>query len=346
LPRASAGRSVRSSPEGPNDTNGGDRINAHVSWRFLRAFPCPTRIIAAVTPLLVIVIGLALLGVGALVLRSFGPRYRVGRLLAATPAVSIAEAIDLSAGPARYVAVSGRIDAEGEFEDEHHKPLVLRRARIERKAGSGWAILDEHTEAVPFGVREGLDAIAVDHAALDAGLVVVPRESVGTAADVPDRVPDGTDPATPIRLRVDLVSSVEHAIVLGVPTRGAGNGTATMTAGLGRPLILSTLERPEAMRVLTEGRERRPLVAAVALAAGALALSVGVAWAVLGAVTGTVAAASPDPTAAVAGDPRSSGAGPGLVGDPLLAIGHVVGLGLLAAAATVIYVRLTGGRRT
>ncbi len=47
-----------------------------------------------------------------------------------------------------------------------------------------------------------------------------------------------------------------------------------------------------------------------------------VAW--LLAVALPVLAASPSPTAATGGDPRSSGQGPGLVGDPLLAIGIVV----------------------
>ena len=175
---------------------------------------------------------------------------------------------------------------------------------------------------------------------------MVPRESVGTAADVPDRVPEGTPPTTPIRLRVDLVSSVEHAVVLGVPTRPGPDHVATMTAGLGRPLILSTLDRPEAMRVLAEGGERRPLVAAVAFVAGAIVLLVGLGWAILGAITGTASAASPIPTAAAGGDPRSSGAGPGLVGDPFLAIGAVIALGVLAVVATLAYVRFTGGRRT
>jgi hypothetical protein len=55
-----------------------------------------------------------------------------------------------------------------------------------------------------------------------------------------------------------------------------------------------------------------------------------------------LAAASPDPSPpAAGGDPRSEGEGPGLVGQPLLAIGGVIGLGLLSAAATLAYVRLT-----
>ncbi len=293
------------------------------------------------TPLLLILLGFALLGAGFAVLRTFGPRFRVGRLLAATPMVSVAEAIDLAGGTPRYVGIRGRIDAEDEFEDDAHRPLVLRRSRIQRRQRTGWETIDEHVEAVAFGVREGLDSIAVDHAALDAGLVVIPRESVGTAADVADRVPAGTPATTPVRLRVDLVSSVEHAIVLGVPTRDAASGAATMTAGLGRPLVLTTLEPAEAMRVIAEGGDRRPLIAAIAFATGAIALSLGLAWAVLGAVTGTAAAASPSPTSAVGGDPRSSGEGPGLVGEPLLAIGLVLGLGLLAAIVTLAYVRFS-----
>jgi hypothetical protein len=118
-----------------------------------------------------------------------------------------------------------------------------------------------------------------------------------------------------------------------------------MTAGLGRPLIVTTLERDEAMRVLAGDAPRRPVVAAVALAIGLIALTIGLAWALLGAITGDVAAASPSPSAVLGGDPRSDGQGPGLVGDPLTAIVLVLVIGLGAALATALYVRATGGRR-
>lgn len=298
------------------------------------------------TPLLLIVAGIAALAAGTVVLRRYGPRYRIGRLLAATPVLSMAEVRELAEGARLYVGVRGRIDAEDEFEDVHHSPLVLRRARVQLRRGDAWVTVDEHREAVDFEVREGLDAVAIDHAALDEGLVVVPRESVGTAADLADRVPEGTSPETPARLRVEQVSSVEHAIVLGVPTPDPTrpNGIR-MTAGLGRPLVLSTLERDDAMRVLAEDRSRRPLAAALLLAGGLLLLTLGLAWAVLGLVTGTALAASPSASPALGGDPRSSGQGPGLVGDPLLAIGLVLAIGLGATLATLVYVRLTGGRR-
>lgn len=297
------------------------------------------------TPLLPVAAGLVALAVGAAILRSFGPRYRVGRLLSATPMVTVGEARDLAAGPRRYVGVRGRIDAEDEFEDDAHRPLVYRRARLQLGRGSRWETVDEHIQSVEFEIHEGLDAIGVVLGDLEAGLVVVQRESVGTAADATDRVPSGTPPETPLRLRVEQISSVEHAIVMGVPTTSP-DGAVRFAAGLGRPLILTTLEPGEAMRILAGGGSRRPLAAAVALASGLILLTLGLAWALLGAVTATALAASPSATPEIGGDPRSSGQGPGLVGDPLVAIGLVVAIGLLAVVATLAYVRLTGGRRT
>jgi hypothetical protein len=41
-----------------------------------------------------------------------------------------------------------------------------------------------------------------------------------------------------------------------------------MSAGLGRPLILTTLEPDEAMRVLTGGERRRPLIAVACMIGG------------------------------------------------------------------------------
>jgi hypothetical protein len=245
----------------------------------------PPRIIAAVLPLVPIVAGLLALATGILILRSFGPSFRIGRLLASTPEVTVAEARGMAGGSARYVRVRGRVDSETDFEDEHHRPLVFRRTRLQLGGSRGWTTYDDRRERVPFEVREGLDGIAVDDSALDDGLVVIPRESVGRAADAPDRVPSGTRPETPLRLKIDQVSSVEHAIVLGVPVTGE-DGQPVMTAGRGRPLILTTLEQDEAMRVLARGDTRRPLVALVCIAGGLALLGIGLAVAAVTAFAG------------------------------------------------------------
>jgi hypothetical protein len=61
------------------------------------------------------------------------------------------------------------------------------------------------------------------------------------------------------------------------------------------------------------------------------------------ALPGAALAASPTPDPV--GDPRSSGQGPGLVGDPLMAIGIVIAIAVLALVVTVAYVRVTAGRQ-
>lgn len=55
--------------------------------------------------------------------------------------------------------------------------------------------------------------------------------------------------------------------------------------------------------------------------------------------TPVVLAATPSPSPP-AGDPRSPGQGPGFVGEPLLAIGVVLLVALLAVLITVAYLRL------
>jgi len=233
-----------------------------------------------VSPLFLLVVGLGALVIGFVIRPRLGPRYRVGALLAASQIVSIAEAIALAGGPPRYVQVHGRVDSETDFEDDAHRPLVFRRTRLQLRDRSRWVDLDDRRERVQFAIREGLDSIAIDDAALEDGLVVVLRESAGTAADVADRVPAGTDPGTPVRLRIEQVSSVEHAIAVGVPGLDAV-GTPRISAGLGRPLILATMDRADALRVLAEGHPHQPILVAVTMVGGTALVAAGLAWALI-----------------------------------------------------------------
>lgn len=72
------------------------------------------------------------------------------------------------------------------------------------------------------------------------------------------------------------------------------------------------------------------------------ALSVAIGWALLALASSfTTLAADPTATPAPGGDPRSPGEGPGFVGEPLMAIGIVVGIALASVLLTLAYVRLT-----
>ncbi len=319
-------------------------------------------IIDRVIPILLIVGGMLAVVVAWGLLRGMGPRARIGRIIAATKVVPVGRAVAL-AGEAtpRYVGVIGRVDADEALEDEDHRPLVLRRRRLELQDGSRWTAFEDIREVVPFAISEGLDRIAVDSEALDDGLVVVTRESVGVADDLGDRVPEGTDPGTPARLRLDLLSSVDHALVLGVPV-GRPGARSDPPAGPqpaahphepraegGHPPARRWApghdpgDQPPPLRRY-RGRARRRGLGAdrcgglIRVRAVAIAFGSSFAWL---ATSVTVLAASPSPTSGPGGDPRSSGQGPGLVGDPLLAILVVAVIGLVALGATLLYVRIT-----
>jgi hypothetical protein len=232
-----------------------------------------------VIPLLLVLVGTAALVTGWWLLRGLGPKARIGRILAATHVVDVGRAIQLAeAGEPRYVGVGGRLDADEPWDDESGRPLVFRRSSLERREGSSWVAFEEDRRSVPFQVSGALEHIGVDADAIDDGLVVVTRESEGIAADVPDRAPARTPPTTPIRLRVEFLSTIDHALVLGVPT--ATPAGPVMTAGLGRPLIVTTLEPAEAMRLLAEGRQTTTRAITGLLLGGGLVVMIGLGWAV------------------------------------------------------------------
>jgi hypothetical protein len=296
-------------------------------------------------PVLFLLLGLGLLISGWLLLRSFGPGLRIGRLLSATPQVTLAEALELARrGTRHYVRVTGRIDAVDPFPDEFGRPLVLRRERVEVREGDRWRAVGEARREVAFALRDRLGEIDVDGAALDEGLVVIPRESTGRAGEIADRFEGPVDPALAVRFRVDQVSAVEHAFAVGVPML-AENGSVRLEAGRGRPLILTTLELDEAMRVLARGQRQRATLAAGLLVAGLACIAIALVLAVAPLIApATTLGASPTPTAAPVGDTRSSGEGPGLVGQPFVIALGVILLGLVSAGLAVVYARLTRPR--
>jgi hypothetical protein len=237
-----------------------------------------------VIPIVLVLAGVVALAVGWLLLRRVGPGARIGRILAATPMVPVDRAVELARGGSlRYVGVGGRLDSASEFMDEDDRPLVFRRTRLELRGARGWTAVEDVREVVPFDIAGGLEQIAVDGDALDEGLIVVRRESLGVAGEIPDRLPEGTPPDTPARYGVELLSTVDHALVLGVPVIDAERGPI-MRPGLGRPLILTTLEPAEAMRMLAVGRQGTVRAVTALMAAGAVAVVLGVAWGLVDAV--------------------------------------------------------------
>jgi hypothetical protein len=240
---------------------------------------------------LLLVVGLILGGLGLVLLRSSGRGWRLGRLLAAAPQRSIEEAIAIAErGEGAYVRLHGRIDSEEEFPGDDAKPLVFRRRRLQRRlqrslGREDWLTFDDERVAVPFSLTDRGSRVGVELEALGDGLVVVPRLSTGVAAELPAMLDGRPLPAmaadAPVRLRVEQVSTTDHGTACGVPRRMA-SGETVLGPGLGRPLILTTLEIDDAMRLLGSEQRRRLMVATGMLAATPIVLLVGVVAVVIG----------------------------------------------------------------
>lgn len=239
-----------------------------------------------------ILVALACAGLGIVLLRRAGPGWRVGRLLAAAPARSLADAHDIAQrGQPAYVRLHGRIDSDEQFPGEDDRPLVFRRRRLQRRAGrSGWQTFDDERLSVPFAIGERGQRVVIDADALGDGLVVVPRIADGRAGDLGEddfsldrsSLPD-LPSETPVRLRVEHVSTIDHATAAGVPQLAAdGSGAVVLGPGLGRPLILTTLDRDEAMRVLAAEHRTSLLVAVLLMVAALIAGLAGLVLVLLG----------------------------------------------------------------
>jgi hypothetical protein len=304
-------------------------------------------------------IGAALVAVGLLLSRRTDVRTRAGQLLAGLSPVTPTEALRLAAlrgESSPYLAIKGSIDAAEIFEDENHRPLVYRRERVSIADEGGWRVIDTAERSLPFVVSDPSSAIRISTDDLADGLVVVERRWEGSVAELHAAGREyqsadtaalvaalaASDPTRGARVGLEQISNLDRATAAGQLVDGE------LRAGAGRPLVVTTLERAEALRLLgAEGRGRlaSSTLALALLALGLLLLIGGIALALASPALGADAASpSPTPTATPeSGDARNGGVGVGPGG--LLGLVVMFALPLLFAAVVVLVTRLATRQR-
>ena len=308
--------------------------------------------------------GALLLASGALLIalsiwssRRGGTRTRAARLMAGVAPISPREA--LLVGDGHYLAVSGNIDAAEAFEDESHRPLVYRRERVLIADGSTWREIERVVRSVPFVISDGDHSLAIDAAQLGDGLVVIERQWDGSVAELAAAHRDyqnpesaalvaqlaSAAPTTGARVILEQISTLDRGTAAGLL-----RGGALTAGGAGQPLVLTTLDRREALRILGSGQRASlaaGLLTLLLLIAGLLLLLIGSAVLLSEATSGTGAALSPspapDPTAASgeSGDARNGGVatGPGGLAGLLSALALPFAVGALIAFVVSVVVR-------
>ena len=307
----------------------------------------------------VVIVGAALILFGLLLSRRTDARTRAGQLLAGLSPISPTDALKLAAlrgDAAPYLAIKGSIDAPEIFEDENHRPLVYRRERVSIADEGGWRVIDTAERSLPFVVSDPSSAISIATADLADGLVVVERRWEGSVAELhaasreyqrPETAAlvaalAVSDPTRGARVGLEQISNLDRATAAGQLIDGE------LRAGAGRPLVVTTLERAEALRLLgTEGRGRlaSSTLALALLALGLLLLIGGAALALASPALGADAV-SPSPTPTPnpeSGDARNGGVGVGPGG--LLGLVAMFALPLLFAVIVVLLTRLVTRQR-
>ena len=304
-------------------------------------------------------VGVALIAVGLLLSRRTDVRTRAGQLLAGLSPITPTEALRLAAlrgDSAPYLAIKGSIDAPEIFEDENHRPLVFRRERISIADEQGWRVIDVAERSLPFVVSDASSAIRIATADLADGLVVVERRWEGSVAELHAAGREyqsaetaalvaalaTSDPARQARVGLEQISNLDRATAAGQLVDGE------LRAGAGRPLVVTTLERAEALRLLGGeggGRLASSTATLALLALGALLLLGGIALTLASpAVVADVASPPPTPTPTPeSGDARNGGVGVGPGG--LLGLVMMFALPLLFAAVVVLITRLATRQR-
>ncbi|MFM8813557.1 MAG: hypothetical protein ACKOD4_00800 [Candidatus Limnocylindrus sp.] len=296
-------------------------------------------------------LGAGLIALSVWASRRGGTRARSARLMAGLAPVSPEEA--LLVGEGRYLAVQGSIDAAEAFDDENHRPLVYRRERVLVREGDTWRELERAVRSVQFFITSPSASIEIDADSLGDGLVVIERQWEGSVLELVASGRTFTDDATSAlvtalatsaptltaRVVLEQISTLDRGTVVGL----LRNGRLT-AAGAGQPLVLTTLDRRDALRIL--GSEARgslaiSLITLTALVAGVLTVGIAIVE-LLGEISASMnATTSPSPSqtvSPVSGDARNGGVatGPGgllgLVGALLLPLLIGAGIALVARA--------------
>jgi hypothetical protein len=265
----------------------------------------------------------------------------------------------LLVGDGHYLAVSGNIDAAEAFEDESHRPLVYRRERVLIADGSAWREIERVVRNVPFVMSDGDYSLAIDAAQLGDGLVVIERQWDGSVAELAAAHRDYQDPASAAlvaqlasaaptagaRVILEQISTLDRGTAAGLLRDGA-----LTTGGAGQPLVLTTLDRREALRILGGGQRASlaaGLLTLLLLITGLLLFVAGSAALLIEATSGAGVTVAPNPTpsptaaSGESGDARNGGVGtgPGGLAGLIGALAAPFAVGALIAVIVSVVVR-------
>jgi hypothetical protein len=237
-----------------------------------------------------VVASVALVAGGYLLARSSGAAVGAGRRLAGAREYRVGEVVDLDPPPGRPLRVAGRIRCGDPIVTARDDRLVALHRDVDvQLADGGWRTIERLRSSRRFELWDHDGSLSLDAAEAAEPLITLPHVWRGGVEELTDEAHRAAvarltaEGLAPIGARsvTRMVSVVERLLVLARVERSV-EGQAALAPPAGGYLV-STLDLPDAMRVLGGPRRGRLLVGASLMAAGSvLALASLLAWLVLG----------------------------------------------------------------
>lgn len=225
---------------------------------------------------------------GLVLVRSSGAELRMGRRLAGAREYRVGDLLDLDPLPARPVRVAGRIRCPDPIVTARDDRLVALHRDVDVQLPDGrWRTIERLRESRGFELWDHDGSLSLDPADAAEPLVTIPHVWRGGV----DELEDDAHRSAVERLRLEgrapvaarsitrMVSLVERLLVLSEVRRGPTGVVLRAPPG---GYVISTLDLPDAMRLLGGPGRSRLLAGAALIAAGALAMAGSALWLLLG----------------------------------------------------------------
>ena len=229
---------------------------------------------------LIMLLGAALLAAGGvLFVRMAGGHPLVAVQFARLPQLAAGEAAKPGSHD-RVARIAGRIRCADPIVTADGERLVAFHRDVEVHTPDGWRGIERVRETRSFELWDHAGALTVDAADAAEPLVVIPRAWRGSAADLDasfgpalarlraERTPPGA-----ARAVTRTVSVVDRVLVSGIPRAKPDGGTRLMPPPRGH--IVSSLELPDAMRLLGGPHKGRLLAGVVVIGLAVVSLVAG-----------------------------------------------------------------------
>jgi hypothetical protein len=235
-------------------------------------------------PVIGLILGVVLVVAGVALGRRSGARLSLGRRLAGAREHRVGDLQDLSPLPTRPVRVVGRIRCADPIVTARDDRLVALHRDVDVQLADGsWRTIERLRMSRGFDLWDHDGSLAIDARQAAEPLVALPHVWRGGVDELEDpghlaaieRLRQEGQPPVAARSVTRMVSVVEHLLVL-AEVHQASDGVSLQPPRGG--YVISTLELPDAMRLLGGPQRAQLLAGAAAVAVGAVTALASLAW--------------------------------------------------------------------